>query len=191
MEYLKTLIFISLLAFNCHGIEKYDAIELRMLVDDDDITVVAQPPLEECLKPMKRVLQDSSGIKTTLKKVDGGDDYLYVEFPLTEDLSGCAETITYNMFFMKASEQQIADGDPFHIIDDFDSKLQDSSLFSTSTEGTAKYYWNFKVPLKTIDAFRKSGFWTEENTAIDQWSTMVYIGLNANHAQLKETFIFT
>ncbi len=95
-------------------------------------------------------------------KADVGDDYLLVSFPLDQDLSGCEDTITYNMFFMEASRQQIADGDPFHVIDDYTSRLQDSSLFFTSTEGEAKFYWNFKVPLLTIDKFRREGFWAEK-----------------------------
>ncbi len=53
MKTLKSLILISLLAFNCQAIEKSNV--LRMLANDDIVTV-AHPPLDTCLTPMKRVL---------------------------------------------------------------------------------------------------------------------------------------
>ncbi len=63
------------------------------------------------------------------------------------------------MFFMNIPQALVDSKKAYHAIDDFGSRLQDSSLFSTSTEGPAKFYWNFKVPLKIIDEYRKSNFW--------------------------------
>ncbi len=95
------------------------------------------------------------------------------------------------MFYMKAAESQV--NRKIDRIDEFTSNLVSDSLFSkeTSTTGTAKYYWNFKVPLADIDERRASGFWKEEKVGIDYFATVIYIGLNVNHAELEETYLYS